>query len=80
MSNLYNRTPEDSGAADSYYMRGAFPKMTRNGVVIREEDMTAEEVDEYMDGFMKNEEEGDFKRFDWKRARRRKRRLAFNLN
>lgn len=64
MSNLYNRTPKDSGAADSYYGRGAFPRMTRNGVVIREEDMTAEEVDEYMKGFMENEAEGHFKRWD----------------
>jgi hypothetical protein len=55
----------DRGSADSYYRRPArphkYPQGTYNGEPVT--DLTPEEVQAYMKGYMDNEQSGDFK--DW---------------
>jgi len=55
----------DRGSADSYYRRPPKPHKYPNGTYIGEAvtDLTAEEVAAYMQGYMDNEQLGDFK--DW---------------
>jgi len=57
----------DRGRADSYYQRGPNPHYftgdTYNSTRVEEADMTPEEIDAYMGGYLENERERNFK--DW---------------
>ena len=59
--------PYDRGGADSYYRRGMNPHYfvgaTYQGTRVEQEDMTQEEIDDYVAGYKDNEDAGDFK--DW---------------
>ena len=61
--------PYDRGAADSYYRRSPEPHYylgsTGNTPRIEKADMTAEQIEAYMDGFQDNEDDGDFKDYGW---------------
>ena len=57
--------PFDRGSADSYYGRVPTPHFfegaTYASVQIEEWDMTPEEIQEYLAGYQKNEEDSNFK-------------------
>lgn len=57
----------DRGSADSYYRRGRRPHYFKGATYMSEEvtenDMTAEEIAAYNQGYDDNESNGDFK--DW---------------
>jgi hypothetical protein len=55
----------DRGSADSWYRRPASPHWYPNGTsnIPRIEDLTKEQIAEYMAGYSDNEESGDHK--DW---------------
>jgi len=59
--------PYDRGSADSYYQRGPRPhyyvESTTNSDRVEEENMTEQEIAEYMQGFNDNENIRNFK--DW---------------
>lgn len=60
--------PFDRGAADSYYRRGIQPHYYEGQAIlsprVTKENMTNEEIEEYMAGYMANERAGDFKEWD----------------
>jgi hypothetical protein len=58
--------PYDRGSADSYYRRGINPHYYkgRTGYGEKVVDLSAEEVNEYMTGYLDNEKAGDFKNWD----------------
>jgi hypothetical protein len=57
--------PFDRGAADSYYRRGSNPHYyigsTYQSPIIKEDEMTNEQLDAYQAGYRYNQEQGDFK-------------------
>lgn len=59
--------PYDRGSADSYYQRGPRPHYYVKGLMnsehVEEENMTEQEIAEYMQGFNDNENIRNFK--DW---------------
>ena len=59
--------PFDRGSADSYYRRKFRPHYFVGGTYqseeILEDQMTAQQIDEYRQGYWRNEDEGNFK--DW---------------
>jgi hypothetical protein len=63
--NKNHGSPYDRGGADSYYQRGRnphwYPEGTGNCPVIPSEDMTTEEIAEYLAGYEDNEHAGNFK-------------------
>lgn len=57
--------PYDRGSADSYYRRGCNPHYYKGGTYqtdrVEKDDMTPEEIAEYMQGYDDNEADGNFK-------------------
>ena len=67
--NSEHGSPFDRGAADSWYSRSVRPHkrihlVDGSTVVIKEEHLTAEEVQAYLDGYAWNEQYGDKKNWD----------------
>ena len=58
-------SPYDRGAADSYYRRGIKPHYfngsTYSSEKVEKDDMTKEEILEYMQGYNDNESDGNHK-------------------
>lgn len=54
-------SPFDRGSADSFYRRVGYPHYVckTSGKRIEESEMTAEQIDEYKEGFIDNEKQGD---------------------
>jgi hypothetical protein len=63
--NVRHGGPYDRGSADSYYRRGANPHYYVGGTGftdrIEKEQMTAEEIEQYMIGYEENEYYGFYK-------------------
>jgi hypothetical protein len=57
--------PFDRGAADSYYRRGSTPHFyigsTYQSPIVKEDEMTNEQLEAYYAGYRYNEKQGDFK-------------------
>ena len=58
-------SPYDRGRADSYYRRKQRPHYRLGQVEIDEKNMTEEEKTQYLQGFLDNEKDGDFKNYGW---------------
>lgn len=67
MVNQKHGSPYDRGSADSYYQRACkphwYPAGSYNGPCIQEEDMTTEEIAEYLQGYEDNEQSRNFKEY-----------------
>ena len=61
--------PYDRGSADSYYGRGPDPHYyvgsTYNSKRVEEADMTLEEIEEYHHGYNDNEQDRNFKNWEY---------------
>ena len=57
--------PFDRGASDSYYRRGSTPHFyigsTYQSPIVKEDEMTNEQLEAYYAGYRYNEKQGDFK-------------------
>ena len=71
MTRIYDKqhgSPYDRGGADSYYGRPAIPHYYKSsgvlgGELVKQEQMTAEEIEAYNAGYDDNENDGNWK--DW---------------
>jgi len=65
--NKNHGSPYDRGSADSYYRRSCsphwYPAGSYDGSCIQEEDMTTQEIAEYLQGYEENEKSGNFKEY-----------------